>query len=163
MPAHWKKQAEIEKELAESQKNDNSVNDQSIKNSTEPDGAPPINIEFKDDDEYQRTRSKSTQEKMFKGIETFAVGYAKVKLKLKKYQAKRQGKDLNLEEETAKVIPKEERETFRNLISFVFSDQYLEEFLSVMQALGFKPLGGFEYLGRRDADYSIAKDLDENN
>ncbi len=63
MPAHWKKQAEIEKELAESQKNDNSVNDQSIKNSTEPDGAPPINIEFKDDDEYQRPRSKSTQEK----------------------------------------------------------------------------------------------------
>jgi hypothetical protein len=165
MPPRWRKQSEIDKEQLQSQDVlESKINEDQIAPNESSDSTQiPLKIEFKDEDDYKRVRKKSTQEKMFHGIEKGAEFYAKMKLKVKNIRTKHQGTDVKLDEELSKAIPEADRETFRNLISFIFSDQYLDEFLSVCEALGFKSLGGFEYLGRRDADYSIAKDLDDQN
>lgn len=121
----------------------------------------PLNLEFKEGDDYKRVREISSTEKLFKGIEKSAIWAAKLKLKLQK--SKNKDADTHELQDLLNELPSnDDKEKFRNLICCYFCEQYLDEFISVTQALGFKDLGGFEYLGRRDADYSIALDLDES-
>lgn len=121
----------------------------------------PLNIEFKEGENYKRVREISSTEKLFKGIEKGAIWAAKLKLKLEKSKNK-DAESHELHDFLNELPPNDDKEKFRNLICCYFCEQYIDEFISVTQALGFKDLGGFEYLGRRDADYSIALDLDES-
>lgn len=157
MQARWRKKAEIEQEQKD-------ISDSAmVASQTTPNNTDIINLNWKDDDNYQRQRKISHTEKLYKGIEKGAILFTKLKLKFTKTPKTEEIQKLKVPDIGAKKKSEEERETFRNLISFVFSDQYLDEFLSVCQALGFKELGGFDYLGRRDADYSIGKDVEQNS
>lgn len=121
---------------------------------------PDIDLDFKDeDDDYERNRKISKSEMAFKTIETAAKGYSKLRLGFKKFWWK-MVKNTDYSTELINWAPDEDREKFRRLITFIFREEYLQEFISMTQALGFKKLGGFEYLGRRDADYSLSLDLD---
>lgn len=155
MQARWWKKSELEQKKSEGEKKGEKSESSAI---IEKDKTAPIKIEFKDDDDYKRERNISPEEKAFKGIEKAAIGLTKIGLKMKKLFGKNDQEKFDIKEPQGKEIA--EREAFRRLIAFVFSDQFLEEFVSVVQALGFKNLGGFEQLGRRDADYTMAKDID---
>jgi hypothetical protein len=150
MPPQWRKKSDLEEKLPLITTPQEIQKDISIK------------IEFKDDDGYKRERELSKTEKMYKKLEEAAIDFTKFRLKLKEFWKTKIKKEAStrLAESEMELSAGEDRETFRRLITCVFSDKYLDEFISVYQALGFIDLGGFEYLGRRDADYSIAQDVD---
>jgi hypothetical protein len=146
MPVMWKKKSEIiEEENAKINSN-----------------MPPIQIDFQEDDGYQRIREKSKTEKVFQTFEKAAIGLTKARLKVKHFWVEKIKKQSDADQ-LFEIDPETDREKFHRLISFTFSDKYLDEFISVVQALGFKDLGGFEYLGRRDADYSMAMNYNETD
>ncbi len=149
MSARWRKKSEIEGKKPQTSNDDTISENLSIK------------IEFNDYGDYSRVRDISRTEKFYRTIEKGAISLTKINYKFKN-RRKKEKKIPNgdSKEIQTELTPGIDQETFHRLITCVFSEQYLDEFLSVMQALNFKDLGGLEYLGRRDADYSIAKDLD---
>ncbi len=140
---------------------------------------PAFDFIFKNKDPIIRVRDKSRGEKIMESVKMLTLNTVKWAKSIKKgkEKAKDAEKDLDkeIEEKNKKEKGKEkdkdkeksenekERVRFRRQISFTFRKEFLSEFISVMQALKFKDLGGFEHFGRRDADYSMAVDVDEKN
>jgi hypothetical protein len=125
--------------------------------------SPKFQVEFVDTDLPPRDRRQSSKEKLANKIGQVATGLTKAGIKIKEKIGKKpsqESKSPSKDPDTFTMNPEEDVEKFRRLIAFVFREENLQEFLSILQALGFKHLGGFEYLGWRDADYSIAKDID---
>ncbi|MHA1341667.1 MAG: hypothetical protein ACTSRZ_17295 [Promethearchaeota archaeon] len=120
----------------------------------------PAKISIPKYEHIKRKREISLAEKLYKQIEKGAVWAAKLKLKWDKFRGKYENLH-ELKHRLQEIDDTEDKEKFRRLITCVFSIKYIEEFISMMQALGFTELGGFEYLGRRDADYSMAMEWGE--
>jgi len=119
-----------------------------------------IKIEIPKFEKVERKRDISLEEKFFKQLEKGAIWAVRLKLKWEKF-CKKLDNIHELRHRLDELDDNNDREKFRRQITCVFSLKYLEEFITMMQALGFVELGGFEYLGRRDADYSMAMNLDE--
>jgi hypothetical protein len=136
MPPQWRKRGEILPEM-DSKKE-------------------PMKVQFPVDDLDPRNRKKSFKEKIADVVQEGAKILTITSLKLKK----KKDKETFLEEKKTQEKNEEDTEKFRQLIAFIFREEYLQEFLSILQAMGFEHLGGAEYLGWRDADYSIAKNID---
>ncbi len=112
-------------------------------------------------DPYIREREKDREEKMMESLKMASINAVKWGSKIKKKLGKK--KKEKPEPEKKKPSHEEDREKFRRLVSFMFREEFIEEFISIMQALNFSHLGGFEHFGRRDCDYSLAVDVDEKH
>ncbi|MHA1819097.1 MAG: hypothetical protein ACTSU2_01085 [Promethearchaeota archaeon] len=169
----WKKKHELELEELSEEDADYTIPDEERKDKTpneeiKTEGGLALSKLDEDDSDldenlsFSRRRNISRAEKLFKKMEKGAISLTKFRLKLKRLSSK---KDIREEilESLKETEMSDDRERFRRLISFTFSERYLEEFISTFQALGFVELGGFEYLGRRDADYSMAWNIDNMN
>ena len=132
---------------------------------------PALDFIFKNKDPIIRVREKSRGEKVMESVKMLTINTVKWAKSIKKGKEKAKDMEKEKEKEIQKEKEKEkeknekeeDRIKYRRQISFNFRKEFISEFISVMQALNFKDLSGFEHFGRRDADYSMAVNVDEKH
>jgi hypothetical protein len=110
--------------------------------------------------EVPRERAKSREERAFSVFERVSTDALRFGAKIRDFWFH---KVLRQEPGDDPASEEQAREKFRRLICCVFREEVFEEFFSMVQALGYAELGGFEHLGRRDCDHSMAADYDRKH